>query len=1170
MTTKQQYNHLQIYSEYSIESSLLTIDDIISLAEQSNMQSVALTDIGNVFALVKFYQAAIKKKIKPIVGAELRIVDAPSLSADTTPSEQNKQKTYKLIVLCQDRQGYNNLSTLMTESFMSGQIHGVPHISRSWLTSDNTKGLIAIEPGHTGFSSTYEIDSVADLQPWLSLFDNRYYLGIHRLQTEPCMRWEKRLRKLSTQQVLPIVALNQVCFAQRQDHAAHEVRACIQAGQVLDARDGELFSPDQYWRSQEEMLQLFSDMPEALENTLEITKRCNLSLQFDQVFLPNFPIEKGDSLDTYLEKLSFEGIEQRWPQIQKLAAGQDKDNNQYTEFSRKDYESRLRTELSIIHQMGFAGYFLIVADFIQWGKNNDVAVGPGRGSGAGSLVAYVLKITDIDPLPHGLLFERFLNPERVSMPDFDVDFCMINRDRVIAYVRQHYGRESVAQISTHGSMAAKAAVRDVGRAMAHPYGFVDKVAKLIPNDLGITLPVALKQSPDLSSRYKEDDQVKALLDMAMTLEGRVRNVGRHAGGVVIAPGKLTDFCPLYKENGSPHQATQFDMGDVEKVGLVKFDFLGLRTLTIIDSTVKSVNKNHQDQQLDITNIPLDDVKTYQLLQSCRTTAVFQLESRGFQELIGRLLPDCFADIVALVALYRPGPLQSGMVDDFIDRKHGRAKVVYLHPSIETILQETYGVIVYQEQVMQIAQVMAGYTLGAADLLRRAMGKKKPEEMAKQRTIFLEGSKKNNIDAEVAEKVFDLMEMFAGYGFNKSHSVAYAMISYQTAYLKAHWLDYFMASVLSSDMDNTDKVVHYVKDCLAFGLQILPPCINRSKACFHVEKRGAIRYGLGAIKGVGEGFALHVETFQKSAGQSQVFSNMLDFCIKLTDAKVNKKVVEALIWSGAMDALGQSRGTLLASIEIVLSQKDQYARNQTAGQGDLFSMDEEEEIQCQYATSAPNWGLKEALSAEFSVLGQYFSGHPIDPYKIEIRQLQANKVARIKPSPRKTKIKLIGLVSKQRRMTTKAGRLFVMIELMDDSGSIEIACFDDKVQQLQLALMGHEVVVIEGTVQEARHNGQARYNIDSIMSLEQYRQMKSPTLHIKVNEKALSTTTAKEVKTLLSNQESGQSRVVIWYRAEGKEIPLAFNKPLDIVINEALMTALQHVQGVDTVEARYEN
>ena len=721
MTTKQQYNHLQIYSEFSIENSLLTVDDIVSLADKNKMQAVALTDIGNVFALVKFYQAAIKKKIKPIIGAELRIID--NIKTDEAAgSQQDKPLTYRLIVLCQDKQGYTNLSRLITQAFMSGQIHGIPHVNRAWLTPESTQGLIAIEPGYSGFSSRCDIDSVAELQPWLSLFADRYYFGMHRLQTDACMRWEKRLKQLSAQQALPVVALNQVCFEATQDHEAHEVRACIQAGQVLDAREGTLFSPHQYWRSQEEMLQLFSDMPEALQNTIEITKRCNLSLRFDQVFLPDFPVEGGDSLNTHLEKLSFQGLDLRWQQIQSLANSQSEKADQHAQFSREDYESRLRTELSIIHQMGFAGYFLIVADFIQWGKNNDVAVGPGRGSGAGSLVAYVLKITDIDPLPHGLLFERFLNPERVSMPDFDVDFCMVNRDRVIAYVREYYGKESVAQISTHGSMAAKAAVRDVGRAMAHPYGFVDKVAKLIPNDLGITLPAALKQSSELSARYKEDDQVKSLLDMAMTLEGRVRNVGRHAGGVVIAPGKLTDFCPLYKEDGSPHQATQFDMGDVEKIGLVKFDFLGLRTLTILDNTVKAVNKNHKDQKLDITNIPLDDAKTFQL-QSCRTTAVFQLESRGFQELIGRLLPDCFADIVALVALYRPGPLQSGMVDDFIDRKHGRAKVVYLHPSIETILQETYGVIVYQEQVMQIAQVMAGYTLGAADLLRRAMGKK---------------------------------------------------------------------------------------------------------------------------------------------------------------------------------------------------------------------------------------------------------------------------------------------------------------------------------------------------------------------------------------------------------------------------------------------------------------
>lgn len=1154
MTTEVQYIHLQVHSEFSIEDSLLTVSDIASLAKKHNMPAAAVTDVGNVFALVKFYQEALKHKVKPIIGAEVRIKEVLGDAEKKALTAVKKEKTYRLLLLCQNRKGFLNLSKLMTRAFVEGHRHGVAHIDRSWLNPESAEGLIAIEPGSSGFCAQMQVNRIERLSPWFSWFPNRYYFGIHRLQTEASQKWEQQLRGLASQKRLPIVALNAVCFAGREDHQAHEVRACIQSGLVLDAREGNLYSPEQYWKSQAEMVQLFADLPHALQNSVEIAKRCNVKMDLGQVYLPDFPVSKGVSLAEYLERLSVEGLENRL----KNRGVQGRD------FSQKEYEERLNIELEIIAKMGFPGYFLIVADFISWAKRNDIAVGPGRGSGAGSLVAYALGITDIDPLPHGLLFERFLNPERVSMPDFDVDFCMINRDKVINYVAEYYGKESVAQISTHGSMAAKASVRDVGRVMAHPYGFVDKIAKLIPLDLGITLPEALKQAPDLKIRYQEDTQVKELLDMAITLEGRVRNVGRHAGGVVIAPGKISDFCPLYKEEGSVYQSTHFDMGDIEKAGLVKFDFLGLRTLTIIDTTVKSVAEYAQ-KKIEIENLPLQDEKTFRLLQSCKTTAVFQLESRGFQDLIGRLLPDCFADIVALVALYRPGPLQSGMVDDFIDRKHGRAKVIYLHPCLEEILQETYGVIVYQEQVMQIAQVMAGYTLGAADLLRRAMGKKKPEEMAKQRDIFIKGSQKNNIDIDVATKVFDLMEMFAGYGFNKSHSVAYAMISYQTAYLKAHWLDYFMASVLSSDMDNTDKVVHYINDCKAFGLAVLQPCVNNSRAFFHVEKRGCIRFGLGAIKGVGEGFALEIEKACKDDGP---YKNLLDFCIRLTAAKVNKKVLEALIWGGALDVLGQDRGVLLASIEMVLSQKDQHSRNQSSGQGDLFSMGGEEEVlDCQYAQGVRQWGLKNQLSHEFKVLGMYFSGHPLDPYRQEIRQLRANKIANLRPSARKTTVKLAGLVGKQKRMTSKSGRLFVLVELIDDSGALEIACFDEKMQALQLALSAHEVVVIEGHIQEGK-NG-VRFNPSRIIGLEQYRQMESPTLHIKVRQGGESKTTALEIGAVLRNQQRGESEIIVWYEMDKVSVPLRLEGSVVIVINETLLDTLSHIKGVDGVKMLYE-
>ena len=1153
--TKSGFVHLHVHSEYSISNGLLTIEQMIAKAQQDNMQAVALTDLHNTYASVKFYKKAIAAKIKPVIGVELRIVDDICQEEKKSPHKGRmgiQGVVYKLLVYCQNQQGYLNVCELLTQSYQTGQVHGISYVNRSWLNAENTQGLIAVEPGAEGFCAQTKVASQAALEPWLELFPNRYYLGLHRLSKAETGQWEQQLHKLCREKPLPIVALNAVCFADKSDHQAHEVRVCIQEGQVLEARDGDAYSPLQHWRSQANMQKLFADIPEAIENSVVIAKRCNLHLPIGKVCLPDFPLPDGQNLESYLRSESERGLADRWEK-DKIAA--DK---------QAAYTERLNIELGIIERMGFAGYFLIVADFISWAKKNDIAVGPGRGSGAGSLVAYALRITDIDPLPHGLLFERFLNPERVSMPDFDVDFCMIYRDKVIAYVGDRYGQACVAQIITHGSMAAKASVRDVGRVLAHPYGFVDKLAKLIPNDLGITLEKALIQAPDLQEKYRNEQEVKDLLDMAIALEGTVRNVGRHAGGVVIAPGKLTDFCPLYLEEGSTNQVTQLDMGDVESIGLVKFDFLGLRTLTIIQQTIVSLQKDEKALSLDIATIPLDDPKTFSLLKQCKTVAVFQLESKGFQELIGRLQPDCFADIVALVALYRPGPLQSGMVDDFIDRKHGRAKVVYLHPCMETILRETYGVIVYQEQVMQIAQAMAGYTLGDADLLRRAMGKKKPEEMAKQRTIFLEGSKKQGVDPDLAGQVFDLMEKFAGYGFNKSHSVAYALISFQTAYLKAHYPDYFMAAVLSSDMDNTDKVVHYSEDCKASGLTMLPPCVGNSLPHFHVEKPGVIRYGLGAIKGVGESMAEQVVQAREKHGTSV---DLLHFCVDMDEAKLNKKVLEALITGGALDLLGQERGVLMGSIEKVLAQKDQHMRNCQRGQGDLFGGGVSKVPACQYAEALPNWRLQECLAAEKAVLGQYFSGHPLDPYQEEIKQLQCARLDKLRPQGKQA-IHVAGIVTKQRRMTTKGGRMFVLITLMDYTGTFEIACFDDKMTQVQLATTEHEVVVCKGVVQEGRKGGELRFNVQEITSLTKVREARQPTLHIEIHEEDWVESLAENLRVCLSQQRKGTSPIKLWYKQKSTRLQLQLKKNATLFVDEAFIQTLQEIAGVSKVQLVY--
>ncbi|MCK4675249.1 MAG: DNA polymerase III subunit alpha, partial [Gammaproteobacteria bacterium] len=739
------------------------------------------------------------------------------------------------------------------------------------------------------------------------------------------------------------------------------------------------YSEQQYLRSSEEMQALFSDIPEALANTVEIAKRCNLEIQLGKSFLPQFPIPEGETEESYFCRVSREGLEER------LKVLLDETAEDYAD-KRKEYDERLQIELDVINNMGFPGYFLIVADFIQWSKDNGIPVGPGRGSGAGSLVAYALKITDLDPLKFDLLFERFLNPERVSLPDFDVDFCMEGRDRVIDYVARTYGRDSVSQIITYGTMAAKAVVRDVGRVMGQPYGFVDRLAKMVPFEIGMTLTKALDESEDLKAAYENEEEVTMLLDMALSLEGLARNAGKHAGGVVISPTVLTDFSPLYCEEGGASVVTQFDKDDVEAVGLVKFDFLGLRTLTIIDWAVKHVNRRREtsgEEPLVIEQLPLDDKAAFDLLQAANTTAVFQLESRGMKDLITRLQPDSFEDIVALVALFRPGPLQSGMVDDFINRKHGRAEVDYFHPDLEHVLTPTYGVILYQEQVMQIAQVLANYTLGGADMLRRAMGKKKAEVMAEQRELFMQGAVARDVDAKLATHIFDLMEKFAGYGFNKSHSAAYALLSYQTAWLKAHYPAEFMAAVLSADMDNTDKVVGLIEDCSEQGVKVLPPDINQSIYQFSVPDEKSILYGLGALKGVGEAALDGIIAERDENGE---FVDLYDFCRRSDTRKVNRRVMEALIKSGAMDSLGPNRASLIASLSNAVQLAEQNQKNASVGQDDMFGSSDEPDTHANvHIIEVEDWDDETRLSNEKETLGLYLTGHPISRYEQELRR-----------------------------------------------------------------------------------------------------------------------------------------------------------------------------------------
>ena len=829
--------HLRLHTEFSLSDGLITLSALMEKSTASNMPAIGISDLGNLYATVKFYQKAFQCGIKPIIGVDVLC-------------HNDNNELHRLTLFCQNNIGYKNLLKLISLSYLEGQINGSPTIQKAWLEKLND-GLIALsgaEEGDVGKSIlTQDLTAAAQqLTYWQKIFPNRFYIELCRVGKKQESEYIYAAVELAHQHNIPVVATNDVRFLKREDYEAHEARVCIQEGVTLnDTQRSRNYTEQQYFRSQEEMLELFSDIPEALENTIEISKRCNVTFTLGKSCLPHFPVPSTDTTESYLCKLATLGLEAR------LKTTLDPTSDTYL-LMRKPYEQRLERELAVINEMGFAGYFLIVADFIKWAKLNDIPVGPGRGSGPGSLVAYSLGITDLDPLAFELLFERFLNPERVSMPDFDIDFCMEGRDRVIEYVMEKHGYENVSHIITYGTMAAKAVVRDVGRILSLGYGFVDKIAKLIPFELGITLQKALEQEPLLQERYEQEEEVKTLIDLALKLEGLTRNVGKHAGGIVIAPGKLTDFVPLYCEpNQAIHPVTQFDKDDVEAVGLVKFDFLGLKTLTIINRALKVINKkrlNENAAPIDITHIPLQDSKTFKLLKACQSTAVFQLESHGMRDLIKRLQPDCFEDLIALVALFRPGPLQSGMVDDFINRKHGRSKVIYPHPKLEPILRSTYGVILYQEQVMQIAQVLAHFTLGAADLLRRAMGKKKPEEMAKQREIFCQGAVQRGVHTEIATHIFDMMEKFAGYGFNKSHSAAYALIAYQTAWLKAHYPAAFMAAVLSSEIDRTEKIIILKEECRSLGLQLSPPDINQSEYYFKVIDETHILYGLGALKG----------------------------------------------------------------------------------------------------------------------------------------------------------------------------------------------------------------------------------------------------------------------------------------------------------------------------------
>jgi DNA polymerase-3 subunit alpha len=1134
--------HLHVHTEFSIRDSLVRIPSLIERLASEKAEAVALTDWMNLFAVIKFYKKATQSQVKPIIGADVQI----QLGSDRG----------QCVLLCMNNKGYQQLTELISQAYTNRQGNDVC-LAWSELIKKNSDLIALLTPGSTlaqAIDAERRDHTNIILRTWSEAFPDRLYLALERVGRANEVYRNETLMDLAEEHDLPVVAINSVCFLNASDFDAHETRVCIHQGKVLaDPNRPKLYKPQQYLRTQTEMEALFKDCPSAIENSVEIAKRCTVKIELGKVFLPTFAVPEGRTLGQELEHLSQVGL------IERVGSKKSRETA---------YQERLKKEVSVIDEMGFSGYFLIVADFIRWAKDQKIPVGPGRGSGAGSLVAYVLGITELDPLEFELLFERFLNPERVSMPDFDIDFCMTNRDRVIDYVANRYGHDSVSQIITYGTMAAKAVTRDVGRVMGFPYGFVDKIAKLIPFELGITLDKALQQEPILKERYDSEDDVRTLIDMAKNLEGLTRNAGRHAGGVVIAPTRLTDFTPLYCEADSEGLVSQFDKDDVEAVGLVKFDFLGLRTLTIIDETITLIQKNPANQskeRIDINKIPLNCQKTFQLLRRCETSAVFQLESRGMKDLIYRLQPDRFEDLIALVALFRPGPLQSGMVDDFIDRKQGRQKVEYFHPELKPILDDTYGVILYQEQVMKIAQVLASYSLGAADLLRRAMGKKKAEEMALQRQIFLAGAASRSIDSRTASEIFDIMEKFAGYGFNKSHSAAYALIAYQTAWLKAHYPAEFMAAVLSSDMDNTDKVFAFYQEAKRMKLRVLPPCINRSGHHFSVNEEGHIVYGLGAIKGFGEAAILHLIEERETRGP---FKDLFNFTRRLDLQKISRRVLEPLVYSGAMDCFGETRSTLLITMESAHKAAQQHQIDAVSGQNSLFD-DEEVAIITESVVYQvqKEWDSLTVLRNEKSALGFYFSGHPTEMSEKELSHSLTAKCGQL--TPQNSRVILAGVVASIRTVMTKQGKRMAIATLEDTSGSVDVTIFSELYSKAMDLLNSDSVLIISGQASLDSFSKSMKVVAESIHTLDQVRDARAKKLLIKASDAESVERLCEKLPLLLKPYLGGQCRVVMHYQTpDGHLVPIAFGDEWLVHPNSDLMRSLGTILDEDAYKLVY--
>ena len=1155
--------HLRLHTEYSITDSIVRIDEAVGKAAAERMPALAITDLGNLFGAVKFFQTASGRGIQPIIGCDVWI-----------ENEKNRDQPSRLLLLCRNQSGYLRLCQLLTRAYRENTWRGRAELNRKWLSRDAgaggganvTDGLIALSGAAQGDIGQAILQedlkrAKALAETWATDFPDTFYIELQRAHGEKHDRDEALVGaslRVAAELDLPVVATHPIQFMASDDFKAHEARVCIARGEVLgDKRRSRDFSADQYFKSTEEMRALFADIPEALENAAEIAKRCSFEFALGKPKLPNFPTPNGESIEAYFFDAAKAGLEKRLAFLFPDAPRRDEEHPRYL--------ARLEYEIKTIVHMGFPGYFLIVADFINWARNNGVPVGPGRGSGAGSLVAYSLGITDLDPLQYDLIFERFLNPDRVSMPDFDIDFCQEGRDRVIDYVKKKYGAESVSQIATFGTMAAKAVIRDVGRVLGMGYNYVDSIAKLIPNQLGITLKVAMETEPQFNEKRKNEEEVDELLTLAVKLEGIARNVGMHAGGVLIAPGPLTDFTPLYVADGSDSVVSQYDKDDVEAVGLVKFDFLGLTTLTILEEAgrnVHALNANAGDDDFDLQKVPLNDPKSFEIFTKGNTVAIFQFESKGMRDMLIRARPDRLEDLIALNALYRPGPMDS--IPDYCDRKTGKARVEYPDARLEAILKPilgpTYGVMVYQEQVMQIAREIGGYSLGGADLLRRAMGKKKPEEMARHRAIFGEGAAKNDVSAANATALYDAMEKFAGYGFNKSHSAPYAYLGYLTAFLKANHGAAFMAANLSCVMDFTDKVQQLFEDAKANKLTVLPPDVNTGGYRFMPIDRKTIQYGLGAVKGTGHGAIENIVSARAAGGP---FRDLLDFVKRVDRHTVNRRAMEALIRAGAFDSIEPNRAALLSSLPQAIELADKAERDKQ--QVSLFGEATHESGQVLTLVKVAPWSDRERLNHEKQSLGFYLSGHPFTSYASEVRQFAKTELKDIQPN---TIVLLAGVLHEQRVRNGKRGKMCVM-SLDDGSARIEVLAYSEVFDKRRSMIVDDHLLIVRGKVSFDDFSGGNRVTAEDIFDIDTARRQYARKLELFMNGQADSERLRRTLTPHLAPNLPDGCSVLIHYNNGDAVVDVPLPEQWRVRITESLIQSLHDWLSEQNVVVLYD-